>query len=187
MSVILLWENPEKVTDPLAKRAQVFRKVRDAGSGIPSGSPMLIEESSTWGFYEDKEVSHPDQYEYQVKYVDGHGGVQAMVDDVDIRKSVRPNNVAIVTYEPTEWTGLPDGGRTLEVSNEDEGGSLYMRFLTNPEGVARFPARWGARVKIRINNELKALDVVIPAKPDITFRTLQCFGTTIDFDRRGWY
>lgn len=180
MSVFLSWENPEDAMDPKAYRVRVCRVT-------PSGGKLFtISESSTWGFIEDKGTNDPTST-YDIAYLDKAGRTQFRITIDDIVVWERPDNVCVITYKATDWSGKPAVAKIMEVSDEPDGGSLYYRFLTNIDGQIQFVAKYGSRILIRIDGSMKALDVVIPEQPEIDWDTLIMNGSWVDTDRRGWY
>jgi hypothetical protein len=143
---------------------------------------IAIGEDVTFGFFEDVESDDP-KAEYEIRYLKVNGEVATRVRNPDIRRMRRRDSHCIITVELASFTGFPEPGRRIDLT----AGRSTHTFLTNMMGVARFPTVQGARVKISIDEEMKALDVIIPAKQEAHWEDLVAAGSWIDIDQRGWY
>ncbi len=180
--LILSWDNPTSLWDPLAHRCQVWR------TNVPMKA-VLVADDVTWGFYCDTENGDP-AAEYMIMYLDGYGAQVALVLNVDINRFARPANICEITFDRQERDGSPDSGREIVFSNEAGGsGDWTKTVLTNSQGKAIFFAVPNNRMLMRIEGGTQALDFVVPDKRKICYEDLCSYGSFVDIDPRrsvGW-
>lgn len=188
MSLVLIWESPFAVWEPLAARVKVFRiSAINPNSPSPSGEGWVVDENSTWNCSVDVEEVDVNA-KYQVSYYNRQGDKMFDVCDADIERFPLNDCVAMVEFKLKSPIGVPESGRRVEISDLTSGtGERYYHFLTNREGAVRFPLQRGRRIFMRIQGNMDALDFVVPNKPNLTLEDLRAAGSTVDAERRGWY
>lgn len=181
-SLILSWDNPVSLWDPIGHTCQVWRTLKPMIA-------VLIGDNVTWGFFVDKENADP-AAEYFVTYLDGNKSPVVHVLNPDIKRYARPDTICEITFNRTQQDGSPDSGREITCSNEVGGsGDWSKTVLTNADGKACFFAMPGSRLLMRIQGDTKALDFVVPDLRIIDSRKLLKYGTLVDIDPRrsiGW-
>jgi len=180
--LILSWDNPTALWDPIARTCQIWRALKPMKSA-------LVAADVTWGFYADNENSDPDA-EYQIMYMDGNNSQVVYVENVDILRYNRPATLCEITFDRTERDGSPDAGREITFSNEAGGsGDWTKTILTNSKGKGVFFAMPGNRLLMRIDGDMTALDFVVPNVRKIDSIDLCKYGSFVDTDPRrsiGW-
>lgn len=186
MSLVLVWESPFDTWNPVVGRVRVTRQT-PLNPGVASYTPIVICEDAGWNCHVDTE-ENDEASEYLVEYCNRVGVMQFAVLDENIQRFKLHDGIAMATIETRSLIGTPEPGRRIEVSDETSAaGTRVHHFLTNREGKATFPLRQGARVLIRIEGQMLALDTIVPRKPVLTYPDLRCAGSLVDTDRRGWY
>jgi hypothetical protein len=177
MSLILTWENPTELATPTASLCRVERLSPTTG---------LLTESSTWGYFEDIETDDVTSV-YQIVYSGYGASSQIVVPDRDIRRYKRQPDSLRLDFHLIYPDGSPSAGSYVEISDEPTGYRWLRRIMLNDAGRGLAFLQHGQRVFIRQEGQFKALDVVVPALPQLTFEELSNFGTILDADRRNWY
>jgi hypothetical protein len=180
MSLLLFWENPLDTYNPRSSRVEIFRQ--DPAGGLQ----LVVTDDATWGFYEDSENSNPEAT-YQITYKQARDlGAQLTIPDVEISRHVRLPDQALFTFEKRLFTGAPDAGRGIELSDYSNSANANLfRLLTNQQGIAKFILKYGTRVLIQVDDEYKALDAIVPAKKDVSWPDLIANGSWVTASRRG--
>ncbi len=188
MSLVLVWESPFAVWEPVASQVKVFRtSAINPNAPSPSGEGWLIDGDSTWNCAIDPEETDP-AATYRVGYYDRQGAKLFDVCDQDIERFVKTDCVAIAEICLKSPIGVPELGRRIEISDLTSGnGERFYHFLTNRQGKAKFPLTKGRRTWMRIQGEMTALDFIVPNKPEITLDDMRAAGSVVDAERRGWY
>lgn len=181
-SLILSWDNPTALWDPLAHSCQLWRALKPMVSA-------LVASDITWGVYCDTENSDP-AAEYCIKYLDSNGAQVELVLNLDITRYARPASICEITFDREKRDGSPDAGRAICFSNEAGGsGDWTKTIITNSKGKGVFFAMPGNRLLMRVDGDMKALDFVVPDLRKIDYNDLHKYGTFVDTDPRrsiGW-
>jgi hypothetical protein len=175
--LILSWENPTDLWNPIAHKCQVWRQV-----GVTTN--VMVCADATWGYYLDKENSDPTGL-YSILYMDGNGSQVNSVLDPDIERYARPDNICEICFEMTQRNGHADSGLEIEVSDEAGGtGDWRKTVLTNSCGKASFFLVPNCRLLLRIDGQKKALDFVVPNLRFVKYPDLFKYGTLVPTDPR---
>jgi len=175
--LILSWENPTDLWNPIAHKCQVWRQV-----GITHN--VMVCADSTWGYFLDTENADPSAV-YSIIYIDGNGSQVNLIADADIERYARPDTICEIRFEMTQRNGHADSGLEIEVSDEAGGtGDWRKEVLTNSEGKASFFLAPHRRLLLRIDGQKKALDFVVPDVRFISYENLFKYGTLVPTDPR---
>lgn len=183
MSLLLSWQNPIGLFDrPESHRAQLWC--------IPAKAHVrgyIIDPDVVWGFHEVAGTLDPED-SFVVRYVSGRERSLDSVPADKIKIWERPAKSCRVDTSWVRPDGSPWAGRIIEITDRETQGSQYSRRLvTNSRGEMAFVLIPDARVIIRIQGEMKALDVCVPDRREIGWDELTANATIINADRRGWY
>jgi len=179
MSLILTWDNPQETYTPVIRRVVIWRGPTDPFQG------KIICQDSSWGIFEDVEGIDPLQ-QYAAEYRTVQENAIVIVQDWDIRRYLKPDDVCKIKFTLKDPDGAPSVARNIEISNETEGTNFYRRVVTNHSGYAEFFGTWGQRLLLRIDGKMKALDFVVPEVKEIDWDGLREWGSWIDTDQRGY-
>lgn len=176
MSLILSWQNPLGLYDDVTSyRARVLR------------DGVIIEEDSVWGFHEVMDgllgVGH-----YMVEYADVNGSQRHVLLQDVIDTWERPASACLISGDLLRPDGSADRGRIVSVTDSASDGMKFnRRYVSNSAGHIAFLLMPGAKVMIRTDGNMKAVDFCAPDKRDIAFKDITLYGSQVDTDRRGWY